>query len=310
MKIILTGGLGHIGSSLLHKLPNLMDVSEIVIIDSLATQRYHSLFELPNKTKYTFIQDDIRKLGFANIAKCENASILVHLAAINDISSGTLNYADIENNNLGATNAAISLCQRFDLPMIFPSSTSVYTSSGLNVIETQPLGVNSNIYSRCKAAEEDCVKNFFSGGGTGVIFRLGTIHGVSNGMRFHTAINKFCFQIAIGDPISIWRSALNQRRPYLSLIDLVNAINFVVTKDLFDNETYNIVTKNYSILEILEIFSRIIGEDVKYIIEDNKRMNSLDLQVSNEKFASHGFVFQGNIESDIADTLKKLGDLR
>ena len=310
MKIIITGGLGHIGSQLMRDLPNLFDVSEMIIIDSLRTQRYSSLFDLPQKTKYTFIQNDIRTLDNSNIDRCANANVLIHLAAINDISSGKISFPEIEENNLGSTIAAISLSERFSIPIIYPSSTSVYTSTGMNILESEPLGTNSNIYSRCKAIEEDCVNKFFNRGGNGVLFRLGTIHGISKGMRFHTAINKFCFQIATGEPISVWRSALNQKRPYLSLQDLIHAIYFVISRNLFDNQTYNLVTKNYNLLEILEIFENVTGGKVDYIIEDNERMNDLDLHISAEKFIKLGFGYSGSIESDISRTLKILGDLR
>jgi UDP-glucose 4-epimerase len=309
MKIIITGGLGHIGSRLMRELPVLLDVTEIVIIDSLVTQRYSSLFELPIKTKYTFIQNDIRTLEISSISKCSDADLLIHLAALNDMSTGKITYSDIEANNLTATHAAISLCEKFDIPLIFPSSTSIYTSTGLNILETEPLGINANIYSRCKTTEEESVNRFFARGGNGVLFRLGTIHGKSEGMRFHTAINKFCYQIAIGEPITIWRSALNQKRPYLGLVDFVHAIHFVISNKLYNNETYNLVTNNYTISEILEIFESIMDRKVDYVIEDNQRMNNLDLQVSNQKFAKLGFTHRASIQNDITETLELLGDL-
>jgi UDP-glucose 4-epimerase len=310
MKIIITGGLGHIGSRLIRDLPELIDVSEIIIIDSLTTQRYSSLFNLPFKTKYTFIHDDVRYLKGSSLKRCSDANLLIHLAAINDLTSGTLTYSDLEANNLNATLAAISICEKLDVPLIFPSSTSIYTSTGLNIAETEPLRSNPNVYARCKTAEEDSVNEYFARGGRGIIFRLGTIHGKSEGMRFHTAINKFCYQIAIGEPISIWRSALNQKRPYLGLLDLVRAISFVISNKAINNETYNLVTKNYSITEVLKIFEKVTEISLNITIEDNDRMNDLDLHVSNEKFLNTGFIYSASIEKDISETLKLLGNLR
>ena len=37
------------------------------------------------------------------------------------------------------------------------------------------------------------------------IMRFGTIFGMSDGMRFHTAINKFCYQAVLNKKITIWR---------------------------------------------------------------------------------------------------------
>ena len=47
--------------------------------------------------------------------------------------------------------------------------------------------------------------------------RLGSICGTSPGMRFHAAISKFCYQASIGQPLTVWETALKQKRPFLSL---------------------------------------------------------------------------------------------
>ena len=64
-----------------------------------------------------------------------------------------------------------------------------------------------------------------------IILRLGTIVGISEGMRFHTAVNKFCYQAALNKPLTIWKTALNQKRPYLDLKDGVNSIIFIINKE-------------------------------------------------------------------------------
>ena len=50
MKILITGGLGHIGSYLIENINKIKNVKEIFVIDNFATSRYCSLFNLP-KTK-------------------------------------------------------------------------------------------------------------------------------------------------------------------------------------------------------------------------------------------------------------------
>ena len=49
MKIVVTGALGHIGSKLIRELSTSFEDFEIHMIDNLLTQRYTSLFNLPNK---------------------------------------------------------------------------------------------------------------------------------------------------------------------------------------------------------------------------------------------------------------------
>ena len=86
-----------------------------------------------------------------------------------------------------------------------------------------------------------------------VTVRFGTVFGKSIGMRFHTAINKFCWQASVGQPISVWRTALHQRRPYLHVGDAVRAMHLILTWSRFDNELYNVVTSNATVNDIVEI---------------------------------------------------------
>ena len=59
MKIIVTGALGHIGSQVIRELPRYLGDCKIVMIDNLKTQRYASLFNLPEKASYQFVEGDV-----------------------------------------------------------------------------------------------------------------------------------------------------------------------------------------------------------------------------------------------------------
>ena len=45
--VLVTGGLGHIGSALIRHLAEISSIERITILDNLVTQRYASLFNLP-----------------------------------------------------------------------------------------------------------------------------------------------------------------------------------------------------------------------------------------------------------------------
>ena len=69
MNIVITGALGHIGSFLLRSLPSEFENINIIAIDSLVTQRYFSLFNLPKNGKFRFIEADITELDVSGILK-------------------------------------------------------------------------------------------------------------------------------------------------------------------------------------------------------------------------------------------------
>ena len=56
MKILITGGLGHIGSYIIENIKKIQFVKKIYIIDNLLTNRYCSLFNLQKINKKIYLQ--------------------------------------------------------------------------------------------------------------------------------------------------------------------------------------------------------------------------------------------------------------
>jgi nucleoside-diphosphate-sugar epimerase len=124
-------------------------------------------------------------------------------------------------------------------------------------------------------------------------------------MRFHTAVNKFCWQAVMGQPLTIWRTALHQKRPYLSLVDAVAALEFIIQKELYDNRVYNVVTENLTPADLVRMIEVHVAKlEIKYT--DSQIMNLLSYEVSNSRFLEQGFVFSGSIQRDISETISLL----
>jgi nucleoside-diphosphate-sugar epimerase len=128
-------------------------------------------------------------------------------------------------------------------------------------------------------------------------------------MRFHTAVNKFCWQAVMGQPLTVWKTAMHQYRPYLDLADAVKAVNFIVQKKLYDGRVYNVVTTNSSVSNIVDIISRHVADtSVQYVA--TKIMNQLSYHVSNKRFCDLGFEFKGDLELGIGKTIDLLKGVR
>ena len=306
MKIIITGALGHIGSRVVRELPKVIPNPEIIMIDNLLTQRYTSLFNLPANAHYRFYESDILSTELKLIF--EGADAVLHLAAITDATSSFQNRKQVESVNYDGTVRVAETCKEVGCPMIHLSSTSIYGTQNELVDEDcsyEDLNPQSP-YAETKLKEENFLRSFGSDEAFQfVIFRFGTICGTSPGMRFHTAVNKFCWQAVTGQPLTVWSTAKNQKRPYLALSDAIGAITYFMKKKLYNRETYNVLTDNLTVDAIIEIIGQFIPK-IKINHVDSEIMNQLSYEVSNRKICKVGFEFTGSISDNIIQTINLL----
>lgn len=309
MKLLITGPLGHIGSRFIHEIKE-TEYEEIVLLDNLSTQRYCSLFNLPEGVSFRFIEEDVCSADLDKYFK--GIDVVLHLAAITN-AAGSFEIQDqVEKVNFNGTERVARACLKANCKMIFLSTTSVYGTQGEMVDENcspEELKPQSP-YAESKLRAEQLLQSLGEKEGLKfVICRFGTIFGTSVGMRFHTAINKFCWQARLGLPITVWRTALHQKRPYLDLSDAIDALRFIIDSDLFDNQIYNVLTLNATVGDIIELIKEYIPKStIDYV--DTKIMNQLSYIVSSDKFTNTGFNFRGSLKNGIRDTLNIIGGIR
>lgn len=306
MKIFVTGPLGHIGSRLIREIPYHFLSSELIMIDNLSTQRYASLFNLPGKSVYRFIEGDVLQADLPSIMAGVDA--VIHFAAVTDAAGSFQDREKVEHVNFNATKKVAESCVLLGIPMIHLSSTSVYGTQESTVDEDCPevdLKPQSP-YAETKLREERLLQEMAVTKGLHfVTCRFGTIVGISPGMRFHTAVNKFCWQAVLGQPLTVWRTALHQKRPYLAINDAMDALFFLLDKYSFDGRIYNVVTENLTVNNVISWIRPHVGEvSIKYV--DAEIMNQLSFEVSNRRFRDLGFTFTGSIEKNITETISLL----
>ena len=306
MKIAVTGSLGHIGSYIIRDLGIQFPGAEIIMIDNLMTQRFPSLFNLPKVGNYKFIDKDVTKTDLNKLFA--QIDIVIHLAAITDAAGSFERAEELEANNYKSTLKVAEACVETGARLIALSSTSVYgtqndiVDENCSEFELQP----QSPYASTKLKEEKLVSKLVQDKGLKAVHcRFGTIFGVSPGMRFHTAVNKFCWQAVMNQPITVWKTAYDQKRPYLDLIDASRAITFIIDNDIFDGGIYNILTKNSTVREVVDTIREFVPSlEVEFV--DNKIMNQLSYEVLCNKFKSKGFIFTGSLKNGIGQTISLL----
>jgi UDP-glucose 4-epimerase len=305
MKIVVTGALGHIGSALIRMLPDRFPGAEIVMIDNMATLRYPSLFDLPRNGRYRFIEADVRQADLRPLF--EKAQNVVHLAATTDAEGSVSNRAATEANNYNATAKVAEACAEAGARLIHLSSTSVYGTQAETVSEDCPAEdlKPQSPYAESKLKEEKLLQSVHNSRLKAVICRFGTIFGPSPGMRFHTAVNKFCWQAVMRQPLTIWRTAYDQKRPYLDLRDAICAIAHIIERDLFDGCVYNVLSLNATVRDLVEAIAKLLP-DLKLSFVDSPIMNQLSYEVSAQRFIDRGFTFTGDLQRGIGDTVALL----
>lgn len=306
MKLLITGCLGHIGTYVLENINKLGKFSKIILVDSLKKNKINSLLFIKNNLKNSkFIDIDLSQVN--SYKKIDNADLVLHFASITDAEASIKIRKEIYRNNLKVFNNILSYMKKNkNAKLIHISSTSVYGKSSGLVDESEKNLLPQTPYAEIKLIEEQLVRKKLPSKRF-VTLRFGTIAGLSRGIRFHTAVNKFCLNAALKLPIPVWKNAYDQFRPYLSLSDALKSMNFIIRKNIFDGLVYNILSNNFRVKDILSIIKKKQLINLKFI--NSKIINQNSYKVSNIKFKKKGFRFQGTLDQEIFMTLKKLYNL-
>ena len=309
MRVVITGALGHIGSRLIREFAVQCPGAEVVMIDNLATERYASLYNLPDGCSYAFIEADVLTTDLERAFA--GATAVVHLAALTNVARTDLRDL-MERVNVHGTERVARACATLGIPMLFPSTTSVYGVANGVVTEDCP---RENLqpqspYAGWKLQSEEWLRSLGREAGLRfAIFRMGTIFGPSVGMRFHTAVNHFCWRAVSGQPIEVWQTASHQFRPYLDLSDAVRAMLFVIRNGGFDGRVYNVLTLNATVAHVVEVLATFVPNlRINYV--ESPLMNTLSYHVDNTRFSRLGFQVSGSLDRGIGATVAMLTGAR
>ena len=305
MKLLITGACGHIGSYLVDQVSKIRKIKNVILIDNFNAHRYHTLFNLNKNKKFSFFNIDLSKEKLNNF---KNVDYVIHCASHTNAQGSFAIKKEMYRNNIACMKNIINYSIQKKAKLIHISSTSVYGKQ-VDIVneDDESLLKPQSPSAEIKLIEEKLLKKNKTKLKY-ITFRFGTIAGVSKGMRFHTAINKFCLNASLNEKIQIYKTAYNQYRPYLSLKDSFKIFKYCIEKNIFNNMTYNALSGNFTVKQIISMIKK-YKKNIKLKFVNSEIMNQLSYHVDGRKIQKLGLILNNSIEKDVKETLNLFKNL-
>jgi len=280
MKVLITGGAGYLGSTLVEHL--LYKGHQVTVLDNLMYKQT-SLLHLFKQPKFHFIAGDVRNKDLLT-QQVSLADVVIPLAAIvgmpackaNPELTVQVNYEQIKN---------VVNILRDDQMLILPNTNSQYGSSENIITEESPFKPLS-LYAQTKCDAEDYVLKR----GNGVILRLATVFGVSPRMRQDLLVNDFTYKAVVDGYLVLFEGHF--KRNYIHVQDIARTFEFMIENyDQCRGQVYNVglSTANLSKMELAETIKKYVPNLVIKQDEFKEDFDKRNYIVSNEKIEKLGW---------------------
>lgn len=293
MNILLTGGIGYIGSHTIIELLGDKNNS-VVVIDNLINSRKEvkDIVEEITGKKIKFYEGDLVNFeDINNVFENEKIDAVIHFASLKAVGESVEKPLEYYNNNIiGTLNLLTSMRNHNVKKFIFSSSATVYGESKIvPVHEGLQSGFATNPYGRCKTMTEDILRDIYVSDNSWDIVLLryfnpvgahesGLIGELPNGIPNN--LMPYVSKVADGelDYVRVFGNDYDTKdgtgvRDYIHVVDLARG-HVAAMKKLEDGSgvsTYNLGTgQGYSVLEIIKAFSKASGKEIPYKIVERR----------------------------------------
>ena len=309
-KIIITGGLGYIGTELCKLYARESHIDEIIVIDNrFLSERVKYLQDLGIK----FVHGDILNKGLMK-SILKKADLIYHLAGITDVAynkkeSNLQKDELIREVGIEGSRNVIDFSPK-NAKIVFPSSHVIYEGYKETKFyikeedkDTPPWPVL--VYAAGKYLTE---KHLSESGKNYIILRLGSAYGYSNdSMRINIMPNLFS-KIASQDGTIKLFGGGKQHKSLISVFDIARCLKFVGENEDINKEIFNCTNENLTVKEVAEI-CKSFNPKVN-IVETTDEVPNLGYTLSNEKLLDTGFEFKFNVQKCIEEMIKNWSILK
>ncbi|GAA5219866.1 NAD-dependent epimerase/dehydratase family protein [Membranihabitans marinus] len=277
MNILVTGGAGYIGTSLVEALHQNPEVKRIVIYDNMSHNNIRFFFNGVKLDKVEFVQGDI--LNHIELMRVlQDIDAIYHLAGVVKSPYSHEDSLKYEQINLWGTANLVQCLEKNTRvqKFIFLSTASVY---GFHHVENELMEPNPmNAYGRSKREAEKFIQLLANRMIVDVL-RIGNVYGYNRAVRLDSVINRFIFEALCYGKIKIYGDG-EQKRPFIHIDSLSKALmNTLPTgkKPGYGLKIHNLVDFNISINQIRFILREIIP-NLEYIhINQGQKVPSLEV---------------------------------
>ena len=291
-KILITGGLGFIGS---HIANELLENNEVVILDNLSTGNITNLNN-PNHDNLKIVKEDLRNTNLDDLTS--DIDYIFHLAAMASVPLSIEKPVECNDINLNATVKLLKSAADNDVKkMVFSSSSAVYGQNrNMPLKESEPLQPMSP-YAASKAGCELYLQSFYESYGLNyTALRYFNVFGPGQdkNSQYASVIPNFISALLEGKQAKIYGDG-EQTRDFVYVKDIVRANINAAESDF--NGTVNIASgEKLSVNQLYEIVKKTLGSDlepeylperpgdIKHSLADISNMSKINLEIDTKDF--------------------------
>jgi nucleoside-diphosphate-sugar epimerase len=309
MQILVTGGAGYVGSTLV---PLLLEKGHKVRVMDILTHGGRSMLGVWSHPDFEFLHGDIRETSSVREA-LEGVHAVVHLAAIVGDPACARQPDLARSVNHSASFALLAECQRACAErFVFASTCSNYGKMNdptQFVDETSELRPVS-LYAETKVAFEKALLDPRQTGGLcATALRSATVYGVAPRMRFDLTVNEFTMELITKKRLCVFGEQF--WRPYVHVRDFARAIQLVLTEPVekVRSDVFNVgsTDQNFRKLDLVELIKPYAKDGTVEFVKKNE--DPRDYRVSFEKIKTKlGFEISRTVQEGIREVAHLVRD--
>lgn len=326
MTVLVTGGAGYIGS---HTVVELMNEGyDVVVIDNLSNASEEAIRRVEKITgkKICFYENDVRdRAALELIFTAHNIGCVIHFAGLKAVGESVHMPIEYYDNNIGSTLVLVDVMRKFGVKnLVFSSSATVYGDPAeLPLKETTKLNPTTNPYGATKVMQERILEDVYVSDKEWNITLLRYFNpvgahesgligedpkGIPNNLMPYVA------QVASGKLKEIGVFGNDYPTPdgtgirdFIHVVDLAKGHVAAIRNEKKSGvHIYNLGTGNgYSVLEMIEAFSKACGKKLPYVIKPRREGDIATCYASSEKAEKElGWKAEFGLERMCADQWK------